>query len=165
MHDHFGLVAEVVVVSCPDPTPEEEEKESGYNTARPTLEGRNRMPLSTCKWEMAVPWKIACLFVCHCCLYVHFRWSVIVILYTRTISDTWTSSNYYSVLLLVIDGYVTESSGMSYCNQTPFPPREGWLQPLTVVPLDVCPTPWKGGKGVWWQYDIAFNLEERNQMP
>ena len=24
------------------------------------------------------------------------------------------------------DGYVTGSSGMSYCNQTPFPPREGW---------------------------------------
>ena len=24
------------------------------------------------------------------------------------------------------DGYVIGSSGMSYCNQTPFPPREGW---------------------------------------
>ena len=24
------------------------------------------------------------------------------------------------------DGYVTGSSRMSYCNQTPFPPREGW---------------------------------------
>ena len=24
------------------------------------------------------------------------------------------------------DGYVTGSSGMSYCNQTPFPPCEGW---------------------------------------
>ena len=24
------------------------------------------------------------------------------------------------------DGYVTGSSGMSYCNQTPFPLREGW---------------------------------------
>ena len=24
------------------------------------------------------------------------------------------------------DGYVTGSSGMSYCNQIPFPPHEGW---------------------------------------
>ena len=24
------------------------------------------------------------------------------------------------------DGYIIESSGMSYCNQTPFPSREGW---------------------------------------
>ena len=34
-----------------------------------------------------------------------------------------------TVLLLVISHarqYVTGSSGMSYCNQTPFPPREGW---------------------------------------
>ena len=33
------------LVSCPNPTPHEEEKGSGYNmTSRSTLEGRNQMP-------------------------------------------------------------------------------------------------------------------------
>ena len=35
------------LASCPDPTPHEEEKGSGYNTTScPTIEGRNQMPLS-----------------------------------------------------------------------------------------------------------------------
>ena len=35
------------LVSCPDPTPHEEEKGSGYKTTScPTLEGRNQMPLT-----------------------------------------------------------------------------------------------------------------------
>ena len=61
--------------------------------------------------------------------YVHFSWSAIVIYKTAlflthelqiiiTLCCDWSFH--------MPDGYITGWSGMSYCNQAPFPPLEGW---------------------------------------
>ena len=87
---------------------------------------------------MVVPWKIARLFV-RCAEYLcscHPSKELCPLQLKRhrhllncTISDTWASNNFTLCCdwsFHMPDGYITGWSGMSYCNQAPFPPLEGW---------------------------------------
>ena len=87
---------------------------------------------------MAVPWKIARLFVrcaeylCHChqsealCPLQMKRYRLYkrALFLTRELRVIITLCCYWSFYMP--NGYVSGSSRMSYCNQTPFPPRKGW---------------------------------------